>query len=135
MLAHTKRIRNRSGVVATEFAITLPIVLLFFFAAFEVCRFSMIVHTVDNAVYEGARRGIIPGATSGQCRNEARRILGALGVRNATVVVTPGTIETETPRVTVDITVPFGQNSFVPLNFFDGMAVRRSLTMTREVER
>ena len=130
-----KRLANRSGVVATEFAITLPIVLLFFFAAFEVCRFSMLVHTVDNAVYEGARRGVIPGATAAECRAEAQQILATLGIRSANISVSPANITASTPQITVDITVPFGENSFVPAHFFQGAAVQRSLTMIREVSR
>lgn len=129
------RRNQRLGIVSTEFAITLPLVLLFFFAAFEVCRFSMLVHTVDNAVYEGARRGIIPGATTATCRAEAQRILATLGVRAANIVVTPQTLDAQTPEVTVDITVPFAENSFAPVRFFSGASVNRTLTMSREVSR
>ena len=65
----------------------------FFFAAFEFCRVAMIRHTVDNAVYEGARIGIIPGATSTEAEDEAARILTTIGITDFDVTVTPSTID------------------------------------------
>ena len=127
-----RRAKQRRGVVATEFAITLPVLLLFFFAAFEVARFSMLIHTVENAAYEGARTGIIPGASATNVEAEAARILGTLGVRNATITITPSTIEDDTESVTVDIRVPFGPNSFAPSILFGDAVVQRDLTMIRE---
>lgn len=118
--------------MVVEFAITLPIVLLFFFAAFEFCRFAMLNHTVDNAVYEASRRGIVPGATAAQVETTARNILSTLGINSATVTVTPNNIVKTTPEVTVAIVVPFNQNSFAPTRFFTGATVQRSLTMQRE---
>ncbi len=54
-----------------EFAIVAPLLFLFFFAAMEFCRVAMIRHTADNAVYEGCRVGIIPGATVDEAKAEA----------------------------------------------------------------
>lgn len=129
-----KQIKKR-GATAVEFALTLPIVLAFFFAAFEVCRFSMLTQTVENAVFEAARRGIVPGATSNDCRIEAQRILGTLALRNASIRVSPDQITRNTERVTVTIDVPYAGNAFVPVHYFSGARVQRQLTMVRELER
>ena len=60
-----KRIHsNRRGAAAVEFAMTAGLAFFFFFAALEFCRVSMMRHTVQNALYEGARIGIVPGATA-----------------------------------------------------------------------
>ena len=115
-----------------EFAIVAPIVFLFFFAAFEFCRAAMIRHTADNAVYEAARIGIIPGATSAEVRREANRILSTVGISSATVSVRPARIRRETPQVTVRVAVPLDDNSFVPPNFFGGKILVRELTLRRE---
>ena len=65
MASKMKRVsQRRTGAVMVEFVIVAPLLFLFFFAAFEFCRVAMIRHTADNAVYEGARIGIIPGATA-----------------------------------------------------------------------
>ena len=56
----------RPGAVLVEMAITSSLAFLFFFAALEFCRVAMIRHTVENALYEGARTGIVPGATTAE---------------------------------------------------------------------
>ena len=126
---------KKRGATAVEFALTFPIVIAFFFAAFEICRFSMLSHTVENAVFEAARRGIVPGATSDDCRAEAQRILGTLSLRNASIRVTPEQITRNTDQVTVSIEVPYAGNAFVPIRLFNGARVQRQLTMVRELER
>ncbi len=123
---------HRSGAVLVEFAIVVPILFLFFFAGFEFCRVSMIRHTVDNAVYEAARRGIIPGATNADVRNEAERILSTIGLNVFNIQIRPGTIRDETEEITVAITVPLDANTFVPAQYFLGKQTRRELTMRRE---
>ena len=115
-----------------EFAIVAPLLFFFFFAAFEFCRVAMIRHTVDNAVYEGARIGIIPGASAAEAEDEAARILTTIGITEFDVVVTPSTIDNDTEEVTVRIRVPLDENSFVPNQFVGGHEIERELTMRRE---
>ncbi|QDT13303.1 TadE/TadG family type IV pilus assembly protein [Planctomycetes bacterium K23_9] len=124
--------KNRQGAAMVEFAIVAPILFLFFFAAFEFCRVNMIRHTADNAVYEGARVAIIPGATAAEAEAEARLILNSLGLNNVTVTVTPNTIDRTTEEVTVSAEIPLDQNSFIPHVFTSGRSVDRELTMRRE---
>ena len=64
--------RTRTAAVVVEFAICAPILFLFFFASLEFSRVNMIRQSVENAVYEGARRGIVPGATAANCRASAQ---------------------------------------------------------------
>ncbi len=123
---------KRRGVTAVEFAMVSPIVFMMFFAAFEFCRVAMIRHTADNAVYEGARRGIIPGASANDARNQAEFVLNTIGVNSANITVTPATINKETPDVTVRVRIPLDGNSFIPLRFFGGQSVDREITMHRE---
>ena len=80
---------KRKGVAAVEFAITAPILFLIFFAMIEFARFNMIRHGIDSAVYEGARRGIVPGATADDVTLSAEAILRAVSTTNATVTVVP----------------------------------------------
>lgn len=115
-----------------EFAIVAPLLFLFFFTAFEFCRVAMIRHTVDNAVYESVRKGIIPGATVGEIRAQGDLVLSTIGIRNFTIDVTPSVITQETDELTVRIQVPLDQNTFIPPVFFQNLVTDRSLTMVRE---
>ena len=104
---------------------------MFFFASFEFCRVSMIRHTVDNAVYEAARTGIIPGATEAKVKKRARQVLKTLGLRRANIKVTPEDLSAD--DVTVEIEVPFNKNSFGTTLFFKNKKINRKLTLQREV--
>ena len=108
----TKR-NHRTGVAAVEFALTVPILFAFLFAALEFTRGFMMLHTADNAAYEGARRGIVPGATSAQVQAEVQRVMGAVGARNVNIEVNPTTITNETDVVTVNVSVPMNSNSLI----------------------
>ena len=126
------RKHNRRAAAMTEFAVVAPLLFLFFFAAFEFCRVAMIRHTADNAVYEGCRLAIIPGATSGEAEAETRRIMDSLGVTKVSVAVSPTTIVDATEEVTIRIEVPLDENSFVPNQFVAGHSITRELTLRRE---
>lgn len=123
---------RRRGVTTVEFAIVAPIVFLFFFAAFEFCRASMIRHTADNAVYESCRLGMLPGTTIAEIRDQANQVLSTAGITTAQIDIQPPRMELDTPQLTVAITVPLDDNSFVPPNFFGGKSITRSLTLRRE---
>jgi Flp pilus assembly protein TadG len=131
-MKRSRKKSRREGTAMVEFAITAPLLFLLFFAAMEFCRVAMIRHTADNAVYEGCRVGIIPGATSGEAETEARRIMSSLGVTNVSVAVTPASIDRETEEVTVRMEVPLDENSFVPNQFVAGRTIARELTLRRE---
>lgn len=131
----TSKPKNRRGATMVEFAIVAPIVFFLFFTAFEFSRVAMIRHTADNAVYEAARRAILPGASAADARQEAQQILNSLGLRNTSVDITPTVIRPTTRDVTVQIAVPLDSNSFVPNQFFGGETIRTQLTMRREGNR
>jgi Flp pilus assembly protein TadG len=127
-----KKRNDRKGATLVEFAIVAPLLFLLFFASMEFCRVAMIRHTADNAVYEGCRVGIIPGATTAEVQAETEQILNTLGLNNAAISVTPPTIDRDTDEVTVRVTVPLDDNSFVPNQFVAGRSVTRELTLRRE---
>ena len=123
---------NRSGATTIEFAICAPVLFLFTFASLEFSRVNMIRQTVENAMYEGCRRGIVPGATAQDVKDSAQVVLNAILAKDAQITVTPSVIVEDTPEVTVDIVVPIDANSWVTPLFFDGMTVSNSMTLRRE---
>ncbi|QDT04658.1 TadE-like protein [Rubripirellula lacrimiformis] len=127
-----RKARRRTGATAVEFALVAPLLFLFFFAAMEFVRVAMIRHTADNAVYEGCRMGIIPGATNGEVRAETLRIMNTMGVNSVGLTVTPGAINSATEEVTVRLEIPLDSNSFVPNQFVAGRTIVRELTLRRE---
>jgi Flp pilus assembly protein TadG len=115
-----------------EFAFCVPILFLFFFASLEFARVNMIRQTIENATYEGCRRGIVAGATADDCRTAAQNVLDTVSTNDAEITVTPAVITPDTTQVTVAITVPVNSNSWVVPLFFDGKSISNSLTLRRE---
>lgn len=124
--------QNRTAAVVAEFAICAPILFLFFFASLEFSRVNMIRQSVENAVYEGARRGIVPGATAANCRDSAQVVLNSISAGGATITVTPSVISKDTPLVTVAVSVPVNSNSWVVPFFFEGRVIQSQMTLRRE---
>lgn len=124
---------SRRGTTTVEFALTAPILFLLLMGAIEFSRANMLNHSAVVAATEGARRGIVPGASAAECKQSAESELSAVGFPAATVVVTPTVIVAETTQVTVDITVPMsGANGFVLQKFLSGAEIRKSVTLQRE---
>ncbi len=126
------RFAQRRGAITVEFALCLPVLLLIFFGAYEFCRANMLRHSADNAAYEGARRGIVPGATADEVRDSAQMVLDWVGAKGATIDVQPATITEETPEVTVTVEVPISANGFVAPMFMTG-SISSSFTLAREL--
>jgi Flp pilus assembly protein TadG len=124
--------RQRRGATLVEFAICLPVLLVMVLGSVELCRLNMLRHGATQAAYEAARRGMVPGATAAQVRTTASDLLNALMVSGYTVDISPSTISQTTPQVTVTITVPLAQNSWVAPYFCTASTMVRSFTIVRE---
>jgi Flp pilus assembly protein TadG len=127
---HSRRMRK--GATAVEFAITAPVFFMLLCGALEFSRVNMIRHTIHNAAYEGARRGIVPGASADDVRSTTASVLRTVGTSGAVVTVTPSVIEHDTPQVTVDVQVSVGQNGWIAPVFFQGSSLAHSCTLARE---
>jgi Flp pilus assembly protein TadG len=105
-LKEKSRLR-RQGAVAVEFAMVLPLLLLALFAFFEISRASMIQHATEAAAYEGARAGIIPGATQQEVENQVAVVLSSVGVSDFTVNVEQNVPVGDDLKIRVTVNVPF----------------------------
>jgi Flp pilus assembly protein TadG len=126
---------NRSGTTSVEFAVVAPMVFLLFFTAFELSRLNMIRHTAEVAAYEGARRGIVPGATAEHVRGRVAQVLGAVGVQNMTITVQPEVLTQESREVSVHVSIPLAENAWIVPNVLDhvkDIPIESTSVMTRE---
>jgi Flp pilus assembly protein TadG len=123
---------SRKGAVTVEMALTASLAFFFFFAALEFTRVSMMRHTVENALYEGGRQGIIPGATASEVQATSARVLRTIGITGASISVTPSTNENSTREIAVRIQLPLDQGLFASAVFFVGKTLDRTLVMRRE---
>jgi Flp pilus assembly protein TadG len=129
---------SRRGSTAVEFALTVPILLLFLFTALAFGRYNMIHQTVNNAAFEAARACIIPNASVTDGQTTGLKILSAAFITGGAVTITPNPITTSTTQVTATVTAPIGSNLWVtPVpgissKIFSGTATK-SFTMTVDI--
>ncbi len=124
----------RLGAVTVELALTISLAFFFFFAALELSRVAMLRHTIENAVYEGARVGALPGGSSNEVKDEVRRVLRIVGVRNSDITTSPETIAIDTPDIEVSVRVPLAGNLYFPPLFFQNKVLERTFRMQRETQ-
>jgi Flp pilus assembly protein TadG len=104
---------SRRGTAAVEFALTVPILLLFLFAALAFGRYNMIQQTVNNAAFEAARHCIVPNALASDGQNAGLKVLAAGFVTGGAVTINPNTITNSTTQVTATVTAPISSNLWV----------------------
>lgn len=123
---------DRRGAMLVEFALTFPVIVLFFFGILEMGRAMLLQHSADTAAYEGARSAMVPGATSTDARNAAIDLLQAANVGTYTITVTPTTIEEDTALISVRVDVPINENSWVIPSFLTDMTLSSEVTLFTE---
>lgn len=119
--------RKRRGASSVEFALTAPLVFLFLFSAIEFGRIHMVQHTMQNAVYEGARRGLVPKATDDQILVATMEVLDAVGVKEPKVTV----FQTQS-QVTVNVVANFDQQSWLVPLYFIHKDLTSTITLTKD---
>lgn len=122
----------RKGTVTVEMAFVLPILFALLLGAVDFSRANMIRNTVDNAVFEASRTATIPGATEAEIKAKATEILDHLSIKNATITVTPAIINTDTPQVTVQVSVNLSENLYASSQLLRDKIISKSCTLTRE---
>ncbi len=129
-----KRKNERRGAVIVEFALTAPILLLLVFGAIEFSRANMLVNTAGLAATEGARAGIVPGATAADVEAAVQRELDVLGIQESAIVTSPAVITDNTAFVAVGVQVPVNaRNGYLVPRFFLGKNVTKLVALQREV--
>lgn len=124
--------RQRSGATAVEFAIVSPILFMILFGCIEIGLAHMILHTTEAAAYEAARVAIIPGKTSKDAKDAARRILGTAGVRKADIQLRPNNLSRSTKKVTVTISTRYRDNLAMPTFFVNDNPIVKQCVLQRE---
>jgi Flp pilus assembly protein TadG len=123
---------GREGAVAVEFALVLPLLFLVLFGFFEISRASMIQHATEAAAYEGARAGIVPGATQQEVENQVAFVLNSVGVNDFTVNVEQNVVVGPDLKIRVTVNVPFSATTTGTLLFGAGTSFTGQTLLAQE---
>lgn len=122
------RLRRRSrGATAVEFALVCPILVVTFWVSIEFCRVQMIRHTMQNAVYESARRGLVEGTTDAEIEAAAIAMMSAVAVSNPDVTAT----QTE-DEVSVQLSVAYSDAAWLAPIVFQNSTLQAAITLSKE---
>ena len=127
--------RKRWGAAAVEFAVVAPLFFLLVFGMVEFGRMVMIQQVITNASREGARKAVLDGATASNVKDSVVTYMTNGGVTIATSNVTisptdPASAASGSP-VTVTVSVPFSQVSWLPSPMFLGSRQMTASTVMR----
>lgn len=127
------RTRNnpRKGAITVEVALCLPILFLLLFGCYELAQANMMLHATQSAAYEGARAGIVPGATREKIETSVAFVLRSLDIDDFEVELNPPNLDGESLEVTVR--VPLANNLTLPRMFIDNPTFRAQTVLRREV--
>lgn len=127
--------RNRRGAAVVEFAVVAPVFIMLVFGMIEYGRMVMVQQLLTNASREGARVGVLDGATTASVQTAVTTYLTNASVSGATVTVNPNPPSSAGygAPVTVTVSIPFSQVSWIPTPMFlSGQTLTASSVMRRE---
>lgn len=127
--------KNRRGVAAVEFAVVAPLFFLLILGMIEFGRMIMVQQVITNGSREGARLAVLDGATTSEVTSAVENYLRNSAVNGATVTVAPDPPSSAGygEPVTVTVSVPFNQVSWLPSPMFlGGNTLVASTVMRRE---
>jgi Flp pilus assembly protein TadG len=127
--------RKRRAAAAVEFAIVAPVFFLLVFGLIEYGRMVMVQQIITNASREGARTAVLDGATTAGVTAAVNNYLTSGSISGATVTVNPNPPTTAQygDPVTVTVSVPFSQVSWLPSPMYlGGKTLTSSTVMRRE---
>lgn len=123
----------RLGAATVEFAVVVPVFFLLVFGMIEFGRMVMVQQVITNASREGARQAVLDGATTGEVQTAVNSYLTSGSISGATITVSPNppTNAAFGDPVTVTVSIPFSQVSWLPSPMFLGGKTLTATTVMR----
>jgi Flp pilus assembly protein TadG len=125
--------RKRRAAAAVEFAVVAPVFFLLVFGMIEYGRMVMVEQIITNASREGARAAVLDGATTASVTSAVNGYLASGSISGATVTVSPDppTSAQYGDPVTVTVSIPFSQVSWLPSPMYLGATTLTQATVMR----
>lgn len=125
--------KQRRGAAVVEFAVVAPLFIMLVFGMIEYGRMVMVQQLIVNAAREGARLGVLDGATTADVTSAVNGYLNNASISGATVTVSPSPPSSAGygAPVSVTVSIPFSQVSWLPSPMYLGGKTLTTTTVMR----
>jgi Flp pilus assembly protein TadG len=125
--------KSRRGAAVLEFAIVAPIFFLVIIGMVELGRAVMVQQVLTNAAREGARRAILEQTSKSEVELAVNDYLAGGSISGATIAVSPAALNKIGfgDPVTVKVSLPFDQVSWLPAPWFAGGKILSATSVMR----
>lgn len=128
-----KRHNDRTAAAVIELAICLPLLVLVALATVEACAMLYLKQSLKIAAYEGARVGIVDGATAVNVEAQCDQILSVRNIQQVSVSMTPANPASLNSGqfFAVTVSAPCVPNSLIGGWFYQGRTFSETVEMLR----
>ncbi len=128
---------GRRGAAAVEFALVAPLFIMLTFGMIEAGRMILVQQLLTNATREGARRAVLAGATESAVKTYVANYLTntSVPISESDVDISPAPeAALANDPITVTVTVPYADVSWLPTPAFAGGISNMSSSATMRFE-
>ncbi len=129
----------RRGAALVEFAVVVPVLLLFVLGMIEISRAIMVTDMLAFAARHGSRQAVLGSSTTASVQSSVKQVLTDAGIRGATVSVLVNGANTDVTNaktgdaITVETTVPYANVTWLSApKYLDGKSLNGRVVMRRE---
>jgi len=132
---------KRRGAAAVEFALVVPLFVIFILGMMEFGRAMMVMEVMTNAAREGCRTGVLPGSSSTDVTNTVNTYADNSAVSHTYVTTgvyvngssgDPSTAA-QGDQIKVTVSLPFDRVTWLPVPIFlGGKTLSSSVVMRKE---
>lgn len=138
-MRNSARSSRRHGLASVEMAFVAPVLLLLIFGSIDFGRAMMVSNLLTTTAREGARKACTPNTANSDITPIINNSLDAMGVpktnAQTTIKVNGVTQDASSAKngdtVTVQVTVPFNDVTWLPTSFFLKDATLRGIASMR----
>jgi Flp pilus assembly protein TadG len=114
--------RRRTGAAVVEFAVVLPLFFLLVMGGIELGRAMLVRHSLEEAARAGCRLAVARGGTTADVKSIVTEAMNITSITGYTVTVNPDppTSAAAKAPVTVSVSAPYNNVSWVPVPAFMG---------------
>ncbi|TWU51900.1 TadE family protein [Rubripirellula reticaptiva] len=124
----------RVGTAIVELAVCLPVLVMMTLATVEACTMLYVQQTLKTTAFEGARVGIVPGATVENINFQCETLLDSHSINGYAISANPSdpTQLSQGDWLEITITAPFADNSLVGGWIYSDKTLERSVSLRAE---